>query len=103
MVVPRRTILAGRVAAQALTSALVAEDLSSLDAAELERRVGEVRERMRPHEQELAGLDAPCGYVVVANDAAAGASADRRGRIWPIKEFLKGRGKRLSPIEPSAG
>jgi len=58
MVVPRRTILAGRAAAQALTSALVAEDLSYLEAADLERRVGEVRERMRPHEQELAGLRA---------------------------------------------
>ncbi len=58
VVVPRRTILAGRATAQALTSALVAEDLSSLDAGDIERRVGEVRERMRPLERELAGLRA---------------------------------------------
>src|SRR6195256_221256 len=32
------------------------EDLSALDAAELERRVVELRERMRPLEQDLAGL-----------------------------------------------
>src|SRR5438034_4963813 len=34
----------------------VQEDLSSLDAADLERRVAELREHMRPLEQELAGL-----------------------------------------------
>ena len=34
----------------------MAEDLSSLDGAELERRVAQVRERMRPVEQELASL-----------------------------------------------
>jgi hypothetical protein len=34
----------------------MAEDLSALDAAELERRVADVRERMRPLEQELASL-----------------------------------------------
>ena len=34
----------------------VTQDLSSLDAAELERRVAEVRERMRPVERELANL-----------------------------------------------
>jgi hypothetical protein len=34
----------------------MAEDLSVLDAAELERRVGQVRERMRPVEHELASL-----------------------------------------------
>jgi uncharacterized small protein (DUF1192 family) len=32
------------------------EDLSSLDAAELERRVAALRERMRPIEQEFAAL-----------------------------------------------
>ncbi|TMF34466.1 MAG: hypothetical protein E6I30_06210 [Chloroflexi bacterium] len=32
------------------------EDLSGLDAVELERRVAELRERMRPLEHELAGL-----------------------------------------------
>jgi hypothetical protein len=32
------------------------EDLSALDAAELERRVAELRERMRPVEQDLAAL-----------------------------------------------
>ena len=32
------------------------EDLGRLDDAELERRVGEIRERMRPLEQELASL-----------------------------------------------
>jgi hypothetical protein len=36
----------------------VAEDLGSLEDADLERRVGEVRERMRPLEQGLAGLRA---------------------------------------------
>jgi len=36
----------------------VADDLASLDEAELERRVAEVRERMRPVEQELAALRA---------------------------------------------
>jgi len=34
----------------------VAEELSSLDDAELERRVAEVRERMRPIEQQLSAL-----------------------------------------------
>src|SRR5256886_17512503 len=34
----------------------VQEDLSWLDAVELERRVAELRERMRPLEHELAGL-----------------------------------------------
>ncbi len=32
------------------------EDLTRLDDAELERRIGEIRERMRPLEQELATL-----------------------------------------------
>jgi hypothetical protein len=32
------------------------EDLSALDAAELDRRVVELREQMRPLEQDLAGL-----------------------------------------------
>ena len=36
----------------------MAEDLSVLEAAELERRVGEIRERMRPLEQDLAALRA---------------------------------------------
>jgi hypothetical protein len=36
----------------------VAEELSSIDEAELERRVGLIRERMRPLEQELAALRA---------------------------------------------
>lgn len=34
----------------------MSEDLSALDAAELERRVAELRERMRPVEQDLAAL-----------------------------------------------
>jgi hypothetical protein len=34
----------------------VSDDLSALDAAELERRVEDVRERMRPVEQDLAAL-----------------------------------------------
>lgn len=34
----------------------MAEELTSLDDAELERRVAEVRERMRPIEQQLAAL-----------------------------------------------
>jgi hypothetical protein len=34
----------------------MADDLSSLDAAELEHRVAEVRERMRPLERELQSL-----------------------------------------------
>jgi hypothetical protein len=36
----------------------VAEDLSVLEAAELERRVGEIRELIRPLEQDLAALRA---------------------------------------------
>jgi hypothetical protein len=36
----------------------VAEDLSALDAAELEGRVAEVRQRMRPVERDLADLRA---------------------------------------------
>jgi hypothetical protein len=36
----------------------VAEDLSALEEAELQRRVAEVREQMRPVEQELADLRA---------------------------------------------
>ena len=36
----------------------MADDLGSLEDGELERRVGEVRERMRPLEQGLAGLRA---------------------------------------------
>jgi hypothetical protein len=36
----------------------VAEDLNGLEAAELERRVGDVRERMRPVELDLASLRA---------------------------------------------
>ena len=35
---------------------LVADELASLDDAELERRVAEVRERMRPVEQQLSAL-----------------------------------------------
>jgi hypothetical protein len=34
----------------------VADELASIDAAELERRIAEVRERMRPVEQQLAAL-----------------------------------------------
>jgi hypothetical protein len=34
----------------------VADELTSIDAAELERRVAEVRERMRPVEQQLSAL-----------------------------------------------
>jgi hypothetical protein len=34
----------------------VPQDLSSIDAAELEERIAAVRERMRPLEQQLAGL-----------------------------------------------
>ena len=34
----------------------MSEELSSLDGAELERRVADVRERMRPVEQDLAAL-----------------------------------------------
>jgi hypothetical protein len=34
----------------------MSEELSSLDGAEIERRVAEVRERMRPLEQDLAAL-----------------------------------------------
>jgi hypothetical protein len=34
----------------------VSEDLGSLDASELARRVADVRERMRPVEKELSGL-----------------------------------------------
>jgi len=37
---------------------MVAQDLSLLDAAELERRVAEVRERMRPVERDLTALRA---------------------------------------------
>jgi len=36
----------------------VSDDLSGLDEAELERRVGGIRERMRPLEQDLAALRA---------------------------------------------
>jgi hypothetical protein len=36
----------------------VADDLASIDSAELERRIAEVREGMRPVEQELAALRA---------------------------------------------
>jgi len=36
----------------------VAEDLGSLDEAELERRTAELRERMRPLEQDLAAMRA---------------------------------------------
>src|SRR3979490_2796535 len=36
----------------------MADDLSALDPAELERRVAEVRERMRPVEKDLATLRA---------------------------------------------
>jgi hypothetical protein len=36
----------------------VSEDLGSLEAAELERRVAEVRERMRPVEKDLSALRA---------------------------------------------
>ena len=36
----------------------MADDLSALDQSELERRVGEIRERMRPRERELAELRA---------------------------------------------
>jgi hypothetical protein len=36
----------------------VSEDLGALDASELERRVAEVRERMRPVEKELSALRA---------------------------------------------
>jgi len=36
----------------------VADDLGSLDEAELERRIGGIRERMRPLEQDLAALRA---------------------------------------------
>jgi hypothetical protein len=36
----------------------VSDDLSSLDDAEIEKRVGAIRERMRPLEQDLAALRA---------------------------------------------
>ena len=36
----------------------MADDLSALDAGELQRRISEVRERMRPVEQDLASLRA---------------------------------------------
>jgi hypothetical protein len=48
--------LARRLAAEARKVSAVADALSGLDAAELERRVAEVRERMRPAEKRLAAL-----------------------------------------------
>jgi hypothetical protein len=42
----------------------VADDLSALDGAELERRVGEIRERMRPLERDLASLRAERDVVL---------------------------------------
>lgn len=36
----------------------MSDDLGALEAAELERRVGAIRDRMRPLEQDLAGLRA---------------------------------------------
>ena len=42
----------------------VPDDLSALDAAQLQRRVGEIRERMRPLEQDLASLRAERDVVL---------------------------------------
>jgi hypothetical protein len=42
----------------------VAEDLSALDDVELERRAGEMRERMRPLERDLASLRAERDVVL---------------------------------------
>lgn len=42
----------------------VSDDLSSLDGAELERRIASIRERMRPLEQDLAALRAERDVVL---------------------------------------
>ena len=49
----------------------------------------------------LAGSEAPCGVASSwRTTRSAGAGVDRSGRITgPCKEFLKARGKKLSPIE----
>jgi hypothetical protein len=51
----------------------------------------------------LAGPAAACLRGIVVNDAVAGASADRTGRISPMDEILKARGKKLNEIETCGG
>jgi hypothetical protein len=66
----------------------VPEDLTALDAAELERLIAELRDGMRPLEQELAGLRARRDVLLteVRRRERAAHRASRAG----LKEAMKG-------------
>lgn len=78
------------------------DDLSLLDPAELERRAGELRARMRPLEQELAELRAQRDVIqteirrrdrLAGRERRAGAKAAMRsGELQTIAELVAGLG-----------
>jgi len=78
----------------------VPEDLSGLDATELERRIAELRERMRPHEQQLASLRAERDVLLTerrrrergaSREARAGLKAAmKEGRLPNLAELVAG-------------
>jgi len=79
----------------------VSEELTSLDDAELERRVGEIRERMRPLEQDLAALRAERDVLLTEarrreRGTHRASRADlkagmREGRFPTVAELVAGR------------
>lgn len=78
----------------------MSEDLTGLDDAELQRRGADLRERMRPLEQELAGLRAERDVLLtearrrerLANRAARAdvKAAMKEGRLATIAELVAG-------------
>jgi hypothetical protein len=78
----------------------VSDDLSALDEVELERRVAQVRERMRPLEQELAVLRA--GRDVLLTELRRRERAANRASRADLKAVMK-EGKLPSVAELVAG
>lgn len=80
----------------------MADDLAALDDAELDRRVGEIRERMRPLEQELATLRGQRDLLLTERrrrerSAHRESRADlkaamREGRFPTVAELVAGSG-----------
>lgn len=78
----------------------VSEDLSSLDGGELERRVAEIRDQMRPLEQDLAALRAERDVLLTevrrrergSNQASRAdlKAAMKEGRFPTVAELVGG-------------
>jgi hypothetical protein len=78
------------------------DDLTALDRAELERRVAEIRERMRPREAELAGLRAERD-VLVTEIRRRERGAHRTARADLKLAMKEGRFPTVAELVASAG